>query len=195
MVVLPIRSPPTTRGEISGAVGWAFAAALYSLRFHGLTRWAVVSGAVAIAIGVAVWMRVSRHRMRLTLCGRQLSVSGPLRDRVALKDGREGRVVHVELVWRLAPARRSRLWLLLNESGDTALGLNRDAWDGQELEHIRERLDFPIDVVETPKRPSELRQDYPHSLPWWAVHPAVATSLAIATIVALAVVLQRLAFS
>lgn len=193
LVVRPRQSLPSSRGKIVGAAGWVLASLFYSLRFHGLTRLAVVGVAVVIAVGIVGWMHLSRRRMRLTLRGGQLTFSGPLRDRVALTEGRQGRVVHVELSWRHAPARRSRLWLLLNESGSTEVGLNRDAWDGRQLEDLRESLGLPIEVVETPKRPSELRRDYPRSVPWWAVHPAVATSLAIVTIATLVVVLQRLA--
>ncbi len=192
LVVRPRQSLPRSRGQIVGAAGWVLASLLYSLRFHGLTRLAVVGVAVAIAIGIFVWMHVSRRRMQLTLRDRQLIVSGPLRDRVVLTEGRQGRVVHVELTWRHAPARRSRLWLLLNGSGSTEVGLNRDAWDDRQLEHLRESLGLPIEVIEIPKRPAELRHDYPRSVPWWAVHPAAVTSLAIVAIATLVVALQHL---
>lgn len=193
LVIRPRQNLPRSRGQIVGAAGWVLASLLYSLRFHGLTRLTVVGAAVAIAIGIVVWMHMSRRRMQLILRDRQLIVSGPLRDRVALTEGRRGRVVHVELTWRHASARRSRLWLLLNGSGSTEVGLNRDVWDGRQLEHLRESLGLPIEVVETPKRPSELRHDYPRSVPWWAVHPAAATSLAIVIIATLVVALQHLA--
>jgi hypothetical protein len=193
LVVRPCQSPPRSRGQIVGAAGLVLASLLYSLRFHGLTRLAVVGVAVAIAIGIFVWMHVSRRRMQLTLCDGQLIVSGLLRDRVVLTEGPQGRIVHVELTWRHAPTRRSRLWLLLNGSGSTEVGLNRDVWDDRQLEHLRESLGLPIEVIETPKRPSELRHDYPRSVPWWAVHPAAATSLAIVVIATLVVALQHLA--
>lgn len=193
LIVRPHQSVPRSRGQIVGTAGWVLASLLYSLRFHGLTRLAVVGVAVAIAIGIVVWMDMSRRRMRLTLRDGQLIVSGPLRNRVAQTGGRQGRVIHVELTWRHAPARQSRLWLLLNGSGSTEVGLNRDVWDGRQLEHLRESLGLPIEVVETPKRPSELRHDYPGSVPWWAVHPAAVTSLAIVAIATLLVALQHLA--
>jgi hypothetical protein len=193
LVVRPLHGQPRSRGQIVGAAGWILASWFYSLRFHGATRLAVLSVAVVIAVGIGLWMHLSRRRMRLTLCGGQLIVSGPLRDRVALTENHQGRVVHVELAWRHTPAKRSRLWLLLNESGSTTVGLNRDAWDGRQLEGVRERLGLPIEVVETPRRPSELRHDYPCSVPWWAVHPAMATSLAIVIIATLVVAFQGLA--
>jgi hypothetical protein len=192
-VVRPNRSVQRSRGQIVGATGWVLASFFYSLRFHGITRVAVIGVAVAVAAGLVIWMYLSRQRMRLTLYGGQLIVSGPLRDRVTLTEGHQGRVVHVDIAWRHAPARRSRLWLLLNGSGDTEVGLNRDAWDGRQLEHIRESLGLPIEVVKTPKRPSQLRHAYPRSVPWWAVHPAAATSLAIVAIATLVVALQHLA--
>jgi hypothetical protein len=193
LVVRPRQNLPRSWGQIVGVAGWVLASLLYSLRFHGLTRLAVVGVAIAIAIGVVVWMYMSRRRMQLILRDGQLIVSGPLRDRVALTEGRQGRVVHVELIWRRAPDRRSRLWLLLNGSGSTEVGLNRDAWDDRQLEHLREGLGLPVEVVETPKRPSEVRHDYPGSVPWWAVHPAAATSLAIVVVATLVVALQHLA--
>ncbi len=193
LVIRPCQSLPRSRAKIVGAVGWGLASLFYSLRFHGFTRVAVFGMAVTVAFGLAIWMQLSRQRMRLTLCGGRLIVSGPLRDRVTLTEGSQGRVVHVDLIWRHAPARQSRLWLLLNESGDTEVGLNRDVWDGRQLEHLRESLGLPIEVVETPKRPSQLRHDYPRSVPWWAVHPAAATSLAIVMIAMLVVALRHLA--
>jgi hypothetical protein len=192
LVVRPLQVRPTRQGQLVGVAGWVLASVFYSLRFHGVTRLAVLSVAVAMAVGIVAWMHLSRRRMRLALYGGQLVVSGPIRDRVALTEGHQGRVVHVEIAWRHTPNRRSRLWLLLNESGGTEVGLNRDAWDNRQLEHIRESLGLPIEVVETPRRPSELRNDYPRSVPWWAVHPAVATSLTIVIIATLAVALQRL---
>ncbi len=190
LVVRPRRSLQRIRGQIVGATGWVLASFFYSLRFYGLTRLAVVGVAVVVAAGLVTWMCLSRRRMRLTLNRGQLIVSGLLRDRVALTETIQGCVVHVDLAWRHAPARRSRLWLLLNDSGSTEVGLNRDAWDGQQLEHLRESLGLPIEVVDMPMRPSEVRHAYPRSIPWWAAHPAVAMSVVIVTIATLVVAVQ-----
>lgn len=193
LVVRPRQSLSTSPGQLVGATGWLVASIFYSLRFHGLTRLVVIGVATAIAIGIIVWIQLSRRRMQLMLRGGQLIVSGPLRNRVALTEGRQGCVVHVDLTWRHAPSRCSPLWLLLDDSGSTVVGLNRDVWDETQLECLRERLSLPMKVVSTPKRPSELRHDYPRSVPWWTVHPVAITSLAIVTIATLVVVLQHLA--
>lgn len=192
LVVCPCQNQSRSLGQLVGVIGWVLASLLYSLRFHGPSRLAVVGAAVAIAVGIVFWLHLSRRRMRLTLRGRQLVVSGPLRNRIVLIDDGQGRVVHVDLTWRHAPARRSRLWLLLNKSGNTEVGLNRDAWDDQQLEGLRKSLALPTEVVEEPKRPSELRRDFPRSVPWWAVHPVAASSLAIVIFATLLVELQHL---
>jgi hypothetical protein len=193
LVVRPSRGGSASRAQLVAAGGWILAALLYSLRFHGMSRVVVIAIAVAFGVGVVVWTRLSRVRMKLTLHGGRLIVSGVLRDRLVSIEGREGRVVQVEVKWQRAAPRRSRLWLLTTASGRTEIGLNRDAWDGQQLERLRESLGLPVEVVPAPMRPAELRRDYPHSIPWWAARPALATLLAIVLLATLLVALEHLA--
>jgi hypothetical protein len=193
LIVRPSRRLVSGRGQSIGAVGWILASFFYSLRYPGSYRVVIVCMAVAIAVGIVVYMQLSRIRMHLKLTGGQLIFSGLLRDRVVLTEGEQGRVVHVEINWRNASARRSRLWLLINKTGKTEVGLNRAAWDDQQLEHLRESLGLPVEIVESPKRPAELRNDYPGSIPWWTAHLVVATLLAIGMITAAGFVLQLMA--
>jgi hypothetical protein len=169
------------------------ASLLYSLRFHGSFRIAVVGVGVALAVGVVGLLSLSRRRTKLTMIGGQLIFSGLFRDRVLLAGGSPGRVVDVQVNWGKASGRRSRLWLLINAAGRTAVGLNRETWDDGQLEGLRESLGLPIEIVETPKRPAELRKAYPGTLPWWVAHPSVATLIGIVTLTALVLAFQRLA--
>ena len=75
--------------------------------------------------------------------GRRVVLSGLIRDRVVLDGDQAGRVVDVEVSWGGATRRRSRLWLLLDSTDHSAVGLNRAAWNAAELETVRRRLDLP----------------------------------------------------
>ena len=147
---------------------------------------------VALAVTVVGLLTLSRRRIKLTLIDGGLIFSGLLRDRVLFTKGSVGRVAHVEVDWGKASGRQSRLWLLIDATGKTAVGLNRELWDGAQLENVREGLGLPIEVVDTPKRPAELRKAFPGSIPWWGAHPAMS-SLAIVIIAALVLLLQRIA--
>jgi hypothetical protein len=158
---------------------------VYSLRFHGWSRVFVVGAGVVLAVGVFAWISFSRQRMKLTMIDGRLVFTGFARDRVVLAEGRTGRVVDVQVDWGRASGRKSRFWLLIDTAGRAVVSLNRDAWDDGELEVLRERLGLPIEIVETPKRPVELRKAYPGTIPWWGAHPVIATVLAIVIIAAL----------
>jgi hypothetical protein len=193
VVVRPRQRRWNSPGQTAGAAGWMLASLLYSLRFHGSFRIAVVGVGVALAVGVVGLLSLSRRRTKLTMIGGQLIFSGLFRDRVLLAGGSPGRVVDVQVNWGKASGRRSRLWLLINAAGRTAVGLNRETWDDGQLEGLRESLGLPIEIVETPKRPAELRKAYPGTLPWWVAHPSVATLIGIVTLTALVLAFQRLA--
>ncbi len=168
-----------SRGQAVAGFGWIVASLLYSLRFHGQSRLIVVCLGIAVAVGVIGLLNLSRRRTRLTVVGRRVVLSGLIRDRVVLDGDQAGRVVDVEVSWGGATRRRSRLWLLLDSTDHSAVGLNRAAWNAAELETVRRRLDLPLEVQETPRRPAELRTAYPGSIPWWGAHPIIATWLAI----------------
>jgi hypothetical protein len=152
----------------------------------------VVSFGVAIAVGFVGVMGLSRRRTKLARRDGCLILSTAFRDRVLLSGDDRGRVVNVEVAWNNTSRRRSRLWLLINEKGRTATGLNRDAWDESRLESLREGLGLPLDVDETPKGPAEMREVYPGSIPWWAVHPAWASLLMIMVLAVIALIFQSL---
>lgn len=180
------------RKSTGAAAGWILASLLYSLQFHGWVRLVVVVTGVALALGVIGVMRLSYGRVKLTMIGDRLIVTGLLRDRVVLAGDLTGRVVDIEVAWGRASGRQSRLWLLINGAGRTTVGLNRETWDEGQLERLRESLGLPIEIVETPKRPVELRRAYPGTLPWWVAHPSVATVMAIVVIATLVLTLQQL---
>jgi hypothetical protein len=192
LVVRPCQRLRYSRSQRVGAAAWMLASLLYSFRFNGLSRVIVIAAGVAIAVGLIGVMSLSRRRTKLTMVSRQLILSGLLRDRVLLAGDGRGRVVNVEVAWGNTSGRRSRLWLLMNATGQTAVGLNRDTWNDGQLENLRESLGLPLEVDDTPKRPAELRKVYPGSIAWWAVHPAVAASLAIIIVAVLAIALQHL---
>jgi hypothetical protein len=108
---------------------------------------------------------------------------------VVLAGDGTGRVVKVEVDWGKASGRRTRFWLLTDAAGRKVVGLNRDVWDDGGLEGLRERLGLPIEIVETPKRPAEMRKAYPGTIPWWGAHPVVTTILAIAIVATLLIAL------
>jgi hypothetical protein len=117
-----------------------------------------------------------------------LVFSGIFGSRVLLAPNSRGRVVNVEVAWGKASGRRSRLWLLINETGRAAIGLNRDMWGYDQLESLREDLGLPLAVDDTARRPAELRRVYPGSIAWWAAHPAIATTLLIVVVAVLVLV-------
>lgn len=181
------------QASVGVAAGWILMSFLYSLRFHGSARVMVVGAGVALAVGVIGLINLSYRRTKLSMIDGRLVFTGLLRDRVALAGDGTGRVVKVEVDWGKGSARRSRFWLLINAAGRTAVFLNRDAWDDGQLEGLREHLGLPIEIVETPKRPVELRKAHPGTIPWWGAHVSVATVLAILVLAALVLALQRLA--
>jgi hypothetical protein len=194
LVVRPRRRLRNTgEASVGAAAGWIVISFLFSLRFHGSARVLVVGAGVALAVGVIGLINLSYRRTKLSLINRRLIFTGLLRDRVALAGDDSGRVVKVEVDWGKASARRSRFWLLINAAGRTAVCLNRDAWDEGQLEGLREHLGLPIEIVETPKRPVELRKAHPGTIPWWGAHVTVATVLAMLVLAALVLALQRLA--
>jgi hypothetical protein len=71
--------------------------------------------------------------------------------------------------------------------------LNREAWDEVQLESLRETLKLPLEIDDTPRRPAELRSEYPGSIAWWAAHPSIATVLVVMIMTALVLTLQHLA--
>jgi hypothetical protein len=180
-------------GQAGGAVAWILASLLYSLRFDGLTRVVVVGVGVAVAVGVVGFLYLARRRMKLALVGRRLVFSGLMHDRVVLDGDHAGRVVDVEVAWGGASRRRSRLWLLVTAAGRVAVGLNRATWDGEQLENIRQSLGLPLEVIDTPKCPADVRTAYPGSVPWWAVRPVVAALVVIVAVAVLVLAGQALA--
>jgi hypothetical protein len=133
-------------------------------------------------------MSLSRRQTKLTMLNGALVFSGIFGSRMLLTQNSRGRVVNVEVAWGKTSGRRSRLWLLMNEKGRTAIGLNRDMWGYEQLESLRQDLGLPLVVDDTARRPAELRRVYPGSIPWWAAHPAVATSLVIVVVAVLVLV-------
>jgi hypothetical protein len=180
-------------GSTGATAGWMLASLLYSLQFHAWARLIVVATGVALAVGVIGLMRLSYRRMKLTMIGDRLIFTRLLHDRVVLAGGLTGRVVDVEVAWGRASGRRSRFWLLINGTGRTVVGLNRQTWDDGQLERLRESLGLPIEIIEMPKRPTELRKAYPGTLPWWLAYPSAATLVAIITVATVVLALQRLA--
>jgi hypothetical protein len=51
---------------------------------------------------------------------------------------------------------------------------------------------FPFEIDGTPKRPAEMREIYPGSIPWWAVHPVWTSLLTIMVLAVIALVFQSL---
>ena len=178
-------------GGIGVATGWLLAGLLYSLRFHGSARVIVLAVGVLGAIGTIGLVRWSRRRVKLTMIGGRLIFSGLLRDRVVLAGDHSERIVDVEIVWPMSSGRRSRLRLFINETGRTAVSLNRAVWDGGQLEELRERLGLPVETVERAQRPVQVRKTYPGTIPWWAAHPSIATVLSIAALTVLVVAFQH----
>jgi hypothetical protein len=170
------------------------ASLFYSLRFHGWAHVIVVGVGVALAVGLVGLINLSLRRTKLTMVGEQLIFTGLLRERVVLHAGCAGRVVKVDVDWGKASARRSRFWLLINAAGRAAVSLNLNAWEDGQLEGLRESLGLPMETVEPAKRPAELRQAYPGTIPWWGAHPSVATVLAIFALTAVVLALQQLVF-
>lgn len=194
LVVRPRKTLRSSQGgSVSAAVGWIVVSVLYSLRFHGWGRVSIVAAGVCLAAGAIGLINLAHRRMKLTVVDGRLVFKGLLRDRVALARGSTGRVVDVEVAWGKASHRRSRLWLLINEAGQTEVGLNRETWDRAQLEGLRERLGLPIEIVDAPQRPAEVRKAYPGTLPWWVAHPSMAALLAIVTLTAVVLAVQGLA--
>ncbi len=188
VVVRPSQRGTYSRGRGVSAAAWVLASLLYSLRFHGSSRVVVVALGVAIAAGAIGLMSLSRRQTKLTMLNGALVFSGIFGSRMLLTQNSRGRVVNVEVAWGKTSGRRSRLWLLMNEKGRTAIGLNRDMWGYEQLESLRQDLGLPLAVDDTARRPAELRRVYPGSIPWWAAHPAVATSLVIVVVAVLVLV-------
>lgn len=180
-------------GSVAAASGWLLASGFYLLKFHGPLRIAMVALDVVVVVGAVAVFRRSHRRTRLTLTNGRLVFSGLVSDRVLFADGRPGRVVEADVDWGLASGRRSRLWLLVDADGRTEVGLNHHVWDQGQLEDLRVRLGLPREVVTQPLRPAEARKVYPGTIPWWAVHPVLATYLLIALIIAIVVGLRSLA--
>lgn len=162
LVLRPHKRLRSTQGANVGAAAAALLASVfYSLRFHGLARVFVLAGGVAVAFGVVSLISLSLRRTKLTMVGGQLSFTGIVRDRVVLGAGCTVRVVDVAVAWGKTSGRKSRFWLLIDAAGRATVVLNRDVWDGRQLEGLRERLGLPIEIVETPKRPAEMRKATP----------------------------------
>jgi hypothetical protein len=193
MVLRPIKDPRIGTGQSAGAAGWIVASVLYSLRFHGLARVVIVALGIAIALGAFGLLSLSRRRTKLALADRQLTFSGLLGDRVSIVNASTWRVAELEVFWGNISGRRSRLWCLVNAAGRAEVSLNRAAWDAGQLESLRESLGVPLEVAAAPKRPAEVRQTYPGTIPWWAAHPATATLLVVVVITVLVLALQLLA--
>jgi hypothetical protein len=85
------------------------------------------------------------------------------------------------------------LRVLVDVTGRAVLGLNRDAWDKRQLEGLRESLGLPFETVSTLKRPSELRRATPGIVPWWSARISLVTVLAIISVAAVVLAVQRLA--
>jgi hypothetical protein len=193
LVLRPSKRIWNTQGWSTGiAAGWLLAGLFYSLRFHGVARLAVACVGVVLAVGVIVLMNASRRRVKLTLSGDRLVFSGLLRDREVMAKGHGGRIVDVEVAWGRSSGRRSRLRLFINQAGKTVVSLNREIWDHEQLEDLRERLGLPTEIVERPQRPAELRNAYPGTIPWWAAHLPVATVFAILVVAALVLTVEGL---
>ncbi len=184
----PVVVRPRTRlgnrqsGRGAAAAGAVLASVFYSLQFHGWARVVVVGAGVALAVGLVGLISLSLRRTNLAMIGGQLIFTKLLGDRVVRVGDGAGRVVKVQVDWGMASGRRSRFWLLIDAAGRKVLGLNCDVWDDGELEGVRERLGLPIEIVEMPMRPAELRKAYPGTISWWGAHPVAATVLAIVII-------------
>jgi hypothetical protein len=187
--VIQPRLRSRTFRQLSGASIWILACFLFTLRFHGSTRVTVGVFGLVIGIGAIVWICLSMRRTKLarTHDGR-LVLSGVLGHRVLLTQGDKGRMVDVNVGWGGPSHRQSHLRLLVGATGHTAAALNRDTWDGTQLEELRQYFDLPLEVDREPKRAAELRSRYPGSVPWWAAHPTAATLLAIGVVVVLVLV-------
>jgi hypothetical protein len=194
LVVRPCARRTYSPGRELGVAVWVFASLLYSLRFHGMARVSVVVLGVAVAVSGIGLMSLSRRRTKLTVVRDDLVFSGIFGSRVLLAEGSRGRVVNVDVAWGNASGRRSRLWLLVNATGRTAIGLNRDMWGDAQLENLRKFLGLPLEVDDTARRPSELKQIYPGSIAWWAIHPAIAASLVIVVVAFLVLGFEGLIF-
>jgi hypothetical protein len=193
LVLRPSQRIRSGRGRSVGTAAWILASLLYSLRFDGSARIVVAVAGVDIAVGVIGVMRLSRRRTKLVMTNGRLIFSGLLRDRVLPSGNGLRRVVKVEVAWRSGSGRRSRLWLLINATGRAVVGLNRETWDEGQLERLRETLRLPLEIDDAPRRPAELRSEYPGSVAWWAVHSAIIVPLAIVIVAVLALILQHLA--
>ncbi len=121
------------------------------------------------------------RRTALSVTGGRLSFSGLLHERAL----RPSRVVELEVDWGGRSGRVSSLWLLVEESGRTALALNRKLWDEPQLEELSRSLGLPVERLQTALRPAHARLLYPASVPWWAAHPTAATLLGLAVLSAL----------
>jgi hypothetical protein len=163
---------------------------LYSLRFHGSARLAVIAVAIAAALSFIGLLSLSRRRTKLALEDGGLIVSGMLRKKRLIGDNAAGEIIDVEVTWGNGSGRRSRLWLFVGRTGRTLVSLNRRAWDDAQLERLRQSVDLPIKVINDPKTPRELRHTYPHSIPWWGAHPVVAVTGAIVAIAIVIAVVQ-----
>lgn len=164
---------------------WVAASALYSLRFHGAARFIVLGLAMVVGTSAFGAWTLLRRRTSLALQDGQLLFSGLLGIRALKVHTHASRVVRAEVLWGGVTERSSRLWMIVEEAERVKLGLNLAAWDEAALEALRERVELPLEIDDVPKRPAKLVTAWPGSIPWWAVHPVLATLLAIAVVAVL----------
>jgi hypothetical protein len=175
--------------SLLAAAGYLVGSLFFLLRFHGPALWAFVLADVVVVGLVVVGFRRTYRHARLVLDGDELVFTGMLRNRV-ISTTTPARVVHAEVDWGASSGRSSRLWILVTAVGRTELALNRDVWDGEQLERVRERLEIPLEVAATPLRPAQLRKRWPGAIPLPLAHPLLMTYTAIAVIAAFVIALR-----
>jgi hypothetical protein len=181
---------PSRAGNLAAAAGYLLASGFFLLRFHGSTRETLgVIDVVVLGLLVAGLRRSFNHG-QLTLEDDRVIFSGALRTRALIGQSAPTRVIDAEVDWGRTSGRRSRLWMLVNRAGRAELALNRDAWDGAELERLRERLGIPLEVAEKPLRPTDMRREWPGAIPWPAAHPVLVTCVGLAVFCGLVAALR-----
>jgi hypothetical protein len=187
VLVRPSRSVLSQRGSIGGLIVWVIASLLYSLRFSSSTRLGMVAIAAAAAACFVALVALARLRTKLVIADGRLAFTSLLRTRVFGDSEVGSRIIEVKVAWANSN-RCTHLWLF-TKAGHAVVSLNRDAWDSGQLEQARKSLDLPLEVIDGPKSPKELRNLYPQSIPWWAAYPLPATVVTLVFIAAIVIAL------
>lgn len=185
-VIVRLRPSRVDGAAFTASAAWAATTALFCLRLPSAARIPTLIASIAVLVAMVVGSILTRRRSKLVFSeDAGLRLSGLVQTRSVLTPGERGRVVRLTLVYRLS-GWRAQVQLWLGADGRPRVMLNESAWGERELAQLRHLAGVPIETLDRPVSPAQLRRDHPGSVLWIFAHPLICTWIAI--VVACAVV-------